>query len=81
MLRRILITSIATTMLAAALPTSAGEAAGAPAPKKLPSCCEEAARHLREHAGPAEAIEKEDRPSARDAQSDDPFVRNQSWGG
>jgi predicted secreted protein len=89
MLTRILFSTIAAASLVAATPALAGasgkdaetrETRDAPAQgetRAVPECCEQMALEHRELMQQRKAADEQ----ARRAQEEDPFVRNQSWGG
>lgn len=83
MFSRMLLSTLAAAVLAAAPPGLASEPAKDRDAEKLASCCEQAVMHLREHRGSTDAVEKKETTSQKTAPrvEDDPFVRNQSWGG
>lgn len=77
MLRRILFTTAAAATLLAAAPAFAAERTEA---KTQPcSCCSDGSMHQADH----KVREQNAKPSTtqQPAQSDDPYVRNQSFGG
>lgn len=83
MFDRMLLSAVAAAAVGAATPVLAGETANARQEQKLAMCCEEAVKHLREHRVSADALQNKE--TAKEGKSprveDDPFVRNQSWGG
>lgn len=79
MLRRILFTTAAVTTLAAS-PAFAADRADAKDTQPC-SCCSDGSTHHADHAIRERNANRSPSRAAQPAQSDDPFVRNQSFGG
>lgn len=80
MFSRILSSTLAAGALVAATPALAGDSVKDAQTCDVPSCCE----HMRMQRGHVTASQKAPRTLDRtiqDPNSDDPDVRNQSWGG
>jgi hypothetical protein len=84
MLSRILFSTAAAAVLAAAAPAYAGDAAQGAEARPVPKCCDHLAMHMYGVAPEPEAGTTPDRLKDKTIQNpldEDPDVRNQSWGG
>ena len=80
MFSRILFSTFAVATLLTAVPTFAAEGAS----KQQCSCCSDGSVHETDHPLRQEALQKKastERAPQPGTTEDDPYVRNQSWGG